>query len=611
MKKFKLMSLVLAMVMVLSSFTVAFAANFKDVTDAYSWAKEAIEGMASEKIILGYEDGTFRPEKTVSKLESLVLTARILGVNDKANEDFLNTVYDSFYSDVEAYDIAFGEDEIVYLLANETLLKKELPEYIGKDNVNQGLKRYELAVVLTKAMGAEDEVKQNLASILDYEDEAEIPSYAKKYVEYVTEQGLMQGVSDNKFSPNTQVTRAQMAVVLYKLKALAGFKKYSAIVSSIDPLIGVIRLKDKDGEQFSYTIKDNTKLRFEGEKITAEDIVVGYEGVITTKNGALFSIDFITPDVEESFKASISSITKNAKLGTVIKFNKFLDNNETESVQYPVADNIIVDFEGESSSVSALKNGDYAEVTVKKGKITVLNAKQKTEIVKGVVEDVTTGKKGVVLTVLTTDDRIVECIAGNDVSVTKNTKTTATLADIVAGDSVSLTLDYGYITKVVATSKSSNSTGFVEEIHITENPKVVIKLNGESKEYSLGNNVEILVNGIKGTIYDLRLATSAKLTLESDTIVKIETSPVETITQISGTVDLVNAAYGLIQVTYYDEAMAQKITQSVFVGKNTKIMNNSTGKEVALKTITAGSHITVIGSISSGVFEATTVVVIG
>ena len=195
------------------------------------------------------------------------------------------------------------------------------------------------------------------------------------------------------------------------------------------------------------------------------------------------------------------------------------------------------------------------------------------------------------LTVLTT-----ECLAGNDVTVNKNSKTTSTLSDIVAGDSVSLTLEYGYITKIVATSKSSNSTGFVEEIHITENPKIVIKLNGESKEYSLGTNVEILVNGIKGTIYDLRLATSAKLTLESDTIVKI---------------DLVNAAYGLIQVTYFDEAMAQKITQSVFVGKNTKIMNNSTGKEVALKTITAGSHITVIGSISSGVCEATTVVVIG
>ena len=86
----------------------------------------------------------------------------------------------------------------------------------------------------------------------------------------------------------------------------------SAATTEVDPLLGVIRLKDKDGEQYSYTIKDDTKVRFEGEKITADDIVVGYEGVITTKNGALFSIDFITPDVEESFKASISSITKNA-----------------------------------------------------------------------------------------------------------------------------------------------------------------------------------------------------------------------------------------------------------------------------------------------------------
>ncbi|MBE7038051.1 MAG: S-layer homology domain-containing protein [Ruminococcaceae bacterium] len=611
MKKFKLMSLVLAMVMVLSTFTMSFASTFADVTESYAWASEAIESMASEKIILGYEDGTFRPEKTVSKLESLVLAARVLGVNDDANEDFISTVYDKFGLDVESYELPFGENEIVYLLANGTLLEKELSDYIGSSNVNQGLKRYELAVILTKAMGAEEKVKQNLVSVLDYSDESEIPSYAKKYVEYVTEQGLMQGVSENEFSPNTTVTRAQMAVVLYKLKALAGFERFSAIVSSVDPLIGVLRFKDKNGEQYGYTIKDETSLRFEGEKISADDIVVGYEGVITTKNGSLFSVDFITPDVEESFKASISSIAKSAKLGTVIKFNKFLENTETESVEFPVSDTVVVNFDGEPSSVSALKTGDYAEVTVKKGKVTILNAKQKTEIVKGVVEDVTIGTNGVVLTVLNTDDRIVECIAGNTVSVNKNSKTTATLADIVAGDSVSITLEYGYITKVIATSKTSNSTGFVEEIHITDNPKVVIKLNGESKEYALANSVEIFVNGVKGSIYDLRLATSAKLTLESDTITKIETSPVETVTQISGTVDLVNAAYGLIQVTYFDEAMAQKITQSVFVGKNTKIMNNSTGKEASLKTIAAGSHITVIGSISSGVFEATTVIVIG
>jgi len=109
MKKFKLMSLVLAMVMVLSTFTMSFASTFADVTESYAWASEAIESMASEKIILGYEDGTFRPEKTVSKLESLVLAARVLGVNDDANDDFISTVYDKFGVKLEPEVRIIGE----------------------------------------------------------------------------------------------------------------------------------------------------------------------------------------------------------------------------------------------------------------------------------------------------------------------------------------------------------------------------------------------------------------------------------------------------------------------------------------------------------------------
>ena len=436
-------------------------------------------------------------------------------------------------------------------------------------------------------MGAEETVKKNLASVLDYADESSIPSFAKKYVEYVTEQGLMQGMSATEFSPNTEVTRAQMAVVLYKLKNNAGFESFSAIVTNVDSLLGVIKLKGKDDEPYGYTVKEDIALRFEGEKIALDDVSIGYECVITTKKASLFSIDFITPDVEESFRGSISSIKSNSKAGTsTIKFNKFLDSGENETVEYTTADSFNVTYEGEKSNVSALKTGDYAEVTLKKGKITLIAAKPRTETVKGTVKEIYTSDLGVYVKLTDVDDNEVSYIAGNDITVNKNGTTSATLSEVRTGDSVSMTLEYGFITKIIATSKTSNTNGFIEEINISASPSVKIKLNGESK-------------------------TTAKITLESDTIVKIETSPIETITQITGTVDLVNASYGLVQITYYDSVTAQNITQSVFVGKATKIINNSTGKEAALKTITSGMSVTAIGSVKSGVFEATTLIVLG
>ena len=615
MKIKKAISLVTAAATLCASmaFTTVSAAKFGDVTEQnYSWAVEAVDSMAEEKIILGYEDGTFRPAKTVTKLESLVLAARILGVNNSANKELINVFDEKYSEDIEKYDLAYGEEELVYLLGKKVISTSELADYVGNSNASQGLKRYELAVLLTKAMGAEETVKKNLASVLDYADESSIPSFAKKYVEYVTEQGLMQGMSATEFSPNTEVTRAQMAVVLYKLKNNAEFENISAIVTNVDPLIGVIKLKGKDDQQYGYTVKDDVVLRFEGEDIKIDDVSIGYECVITTKKSSLFSIDFITPDVEESFRGSISSIKNNSKTGTsTIKFNKFLDNGEKEAVEYTTSESVLVTYEGEKSTVASLKTGDYAEVTLKKGKITLISAKPKTETVKGTVKEIYTSDLGVYIKITNTDDEVVSYTAANEVSVSKSGTTDATLSDVRAGDSVSMTLEYGYITKIIATSKTSNTNGFIEEINISSSPSVKIKLNGEIKTYPLASNAVITVNGAAGTIYDLRLSTTAKITLESDTIVKIDTSPVETITQITGTVDLVNSSYGLVQITYYDAATTQNITQSVFVGKSTKIINNSTGKEVALKTITSGMSITAIGSVKSGVFEATTLIVLG
>ncbi|MBC8595559.1 S-layer homology domain-containing protein [Qingrenia yutianensis] len=595
------------------AYTTAFAAKFADVTDAnYGWAVEAVDSMAADKIILGYEDGTFRPANTVTKLESLVLAARILGVNDSENKELIDVFTEKYGADIEKYDIAYGSNELAYLLGKNIISTSELADYIGSTNASQGLKRYELAVLLTKAMGAEETVKKNLASVLSYSDESSIPSFAKKYVEYVTEQGLMQGMSATEFSPNTEVTRAQMAVVLYKLKNNAGFEKFSAIVTNVDSLLGVIKLKGKDDEPYGYTVKDDVALRFEGEKITLDDVSIGYECVITTKKASLFSIDFITPDVEESFRGSISSIKNNSKTGTsTIKFNKFLDSGDKEVVEYTTAENVNVTYEGEKSTVTALKSGDYAEVTLKKGKITLIAAKPKTETVKGTVKEIYTSDLGVYVKLTDVDDKEVSYIAGSDITVNKNGTASAALSEVRTGDSVSMTLEYGFITKIIATSKTSNTNGFIEEINISASPSVKIKLNGESKTYPLSSDVVITVNGTSGTIYDLRLSTTAKITLESDTIVKIDTSPIETITQITGTVDLVNASYGLVQMTYYDAVTAQNITQSVFVGKATKIINNSTGKEATLKTITSGMSVTAIGSVKSGVFEATTIIVLG
>lgn len=73
----KVLSLVLVIAMVLSSMSFAFAAKFEDIADT-DYA-QAIETLTALGVVNGYEDGTYRPEKTVTRAEMAKLLVEILG----------------------------------------------------------------------------------------------------------------------------------------------------------------------------------------------------------------------------------------------------------------------------------------------------------------------------------------------------------------------------------------------------------------------------------------------------------------------------------------------------------------------------------------------------
>jgi len=77
----KVLSLVLVIAMVLSSFSFAFAApQFEDVADTNY--EEAIDTLYALGVITGYEDGTYRPERTVTRAEMAKLMVELLGYGD-------------------------------------------------------------------------------------------------------------------------------------------------------------------------------------------------------------------------------------------------------------------------------------------------------------------------------------------------------------------------------------------------------------------------------------------------------------------------------------------------------------------------------------------------
>lgn len=77
----KVLSLVLVIAMVLSSMSFAFAGTFTDVDAANNYYK-AIETLKALKVVDGYEDGTFKAEKAITRAEMAKLMVQLLGYGD-------------------------------------------------------------------------------------------------------------------------------------------------------------------------------------------------------------------------------------------------------------------------------------------------------------------------------------------------------------------------------------------------------------------------------------------------------------------------------------------------------------------------------------------------
>ncbi|MBQ8525150.1 MAG: S-layer homology domain-containing protein [Clostridia bacterium] len=606
MKKSKILNIFVSLtVVVCLVFTTAYAA-FPDVPeDRYNWAVEAINSMADEGIIKGYEDGTFQPEKSISKLEGLVLIARVLGCDASENEIFMDEAKYMYKDIIEDYELSFGENELAYLLLKGVITEEELEVYVGDGNSGTPLMRYEVAMLLTKALDAEDNLPS--ASALTYADADSVPATAKKYVRYVTEQGLMNGMEDNKFSPNTGVTRAQAAVLLKKLQNKTNYQFRTGTVVEMDTVTSIIRLKDSEGSTISHSILPNVILRYDGERITKAEIASGYNASITYKDAEVYAIDFTPSLIDDYVYGALTSITTK---GTMSIGVAVMGENDTEpaaeKTAYKLTDDVVVTVDGEDASVGSLKTGYYVKLNIKSGKVKAIEAEQRQSSVSGTLAGIYFDPVFKIAVTNKSGDTS-EYLLKDSATITRNGKS-AEASDLTEGDIVSVTLDYGRISKLTATSKTSTKSGVITEILISSKPKLTLTIEGEDVTYPLSATAEFSITGTDGTntIYDLRTNTVATVTIESDTITKVTTTAATETKTVTGEVVSVTPAANVFQVKYTDPSTGVTQTDSILVNSKTTIIDIN-GKSQKISALTIGTQVTVYGTIGSGIVAATTV----
>lgn len=607
MKAKKLLSGALCTAMLVSAISVSAAkVTFSDVENdpTVSWAKPYISEMAELGYIKGYEDGTFKPNNTITKTEALLLLSRMLGVNDDAYADSVELAQDAYGSMLKKYSTNYS-NEIAFLLYTGVLKTDDLDTYISTSNKNTPLKRYEAAVLLTKLLGAEEDVQKNTFVSSSYADTVEIPDSARAYVEYVKGEGIMQGMGTTVsgqpvFSPNTDVTRSQMAKMLCSLIDVLDRSAETGVIASVDNFNDTFTVT-VNSVDVMYTAASNTRFKVDGKDVDLSALKSGMHVKITHLKGQVSLVENYNV-IEDAVIYGLVSSTKETTGSMAITI---VDANDSSKKQtYSVSDKVKVRINDAVDTFGKIKSTNYVKMTISDGTVTEIEVVSKTTNVSGTLINLDASGEYTILTVKGSDGTETDYeVSADGVSVARNSLD-AKLSSLMQGDSITLRLTYGKVTKITAASTNQETQGTISYItYTTTGTKIGIEISGKVTEYTVNKSVDVLIDSSAGSVYDLRPGSDIKIKLQSSEIVKIEAAGTITKSQLVGIVKSTNANYGLMVV---EEGNSE---YSVFVNGNTKIIDSITGASIKLKSVEKGRTVTVTGSTSSGVLEASVIVV--
>lgn len=580
-----------------------YSGRFTDIgTEDFAWAKPYINEMAARGLISGYEDGTYRPDNDITHLEGLSLFARAMGSNDSTNADMLAMAHEKYDSIINSYGLGWGCDEIAYLMYKGALKRSDLDTYL-KDNLkDEPMLRYEAAIIITKAMGGEAEALSDYGVVLNYDDARDVPSNAIQYVSYASEKGIMEGMGDGTFSPLTYVKRSQMAVMLSRTVEKTDYSFVYVKISDVDTASRTVTVTDMSGKSTDYAYSDSTVMRSTGDEVQPKNLPSNVDAVITLSGRNLVSVDTLYSQPDETIQGKYVSYSTSSGRTTI----RIIPYGETASQGYECASNLSVTYEGSPATIRSFVKDDVITLNLVNGKVRSITAETKTTSVSGaVVERVNVGEQ-ITITISHGKDEYngKTYPVSSDVSVKKNDAPCG-LDEIYKGDKINLTLEYGTITKITATSNKKVVEGSIQGLTISSRPTMDVKVNGTVSTYEITGDIDITINGEEGTLYDFRVGDVVKLTLESDAITKIVASSTqESAGSITGVVTAVNESYGVISV----QKAGSETSEQVMCKEATFI--DVGGKTRRMKDIKVGQTVDVRGSISNGVFVGKLIVIV-
>lgn len=192
--------LMLSLIFSISSYCVYakdYSQRFWDVKKDH-WAFTYIADLAERGVINGYEDGTFKPSKTVSRAEwaKMMVDAAGLTVTDNSVNfnDTRGHWANSYINSAKYYLTGFAN---------------------GYYRPDQAATREDVTVSMVRIKGY-DTADVDFSSLMSFTDLDSISNYAKSYVAIAIDNNLIEGFDDGSFRGQDTLTRAEAAALMYR-----------------------------------------------------------------------------------------------------------------------------------------------------------------------------------------------------------------------------------------------------------------------------------------------------------------------------------------------------------------------------------------------------------
>jgi len=274
-------------------------ASVRNVDQEYNdmqgeWSREAVMYATALGAVEGW-DGAFRPNQPLTHLEAIAMLVKAELGDDTEDYDITDTTIEFFQDEKVLKKIPEWGKIFVEAAYQEGII---LPDELKKFNPQQGIKRYEVCIYLSRINGDTTVVPQTKK---EFKDWADISEEYRGIVRNVHNKGLVNG-DEGKFFPNQIVKRCEMAVILGNLednvlhsKTVTGILKDATEPDADGEYTIQIKLGDTIKE---FKADEDTKVYSNGEEVDIEDIVDSRVRLIVRDNQAVL-IRVIPEDTDD------------------------------------------------------------------------------------------------------------------------------------------------------------------------------------------------------------------------------------------------------------------------------------------------------------------------